>query len=120
VALIFPRPKIPVPTNSALQLAVRPAPRRACILLHAYAQRHRKLRGACLFQAAKSVTERLPIVPGGFISRSIHPYLQRREQFLPPVIFCGACAPACDSPAGHGHSMTEKSAKQRRPFTVRL
>ena len=24
----------------------------------------------------------------------------RREQFLPPVIFCGACAPACDSPAG--------------------
>ena len=77
MALIFPRPEIPVPTNSALQLAVRPAPRRACVLLHAYPQRHRKPRGACLFQAAKSVTERLPIVPGGFISRSIHPYLQR-------------------------------------------
>ena len=76
MALIFPRPKIPVPTNSALQLAVRPAPRRARVLLHAYPQRHRKLRDACLFQAAKSVTVRLPVAPGGFISRSIHPYLQ--------------------------------------------
>jgi hypothetical protein len=112
VALIFPRPKIPVPTNSALQLAVRPAPRRACVLLHAYPQRHRKLRGAGLFQAAKSVPERLPRCRADSFHGPFTRICNRREQFLPPLIFCAACAPACDSPAGHGHSMREKSAKK--------